>query len=83
MIQASRSTKIKTHLTKQNKTNSSLFVNTRRRSVVVLVVERRDRVTAFNYPAESEERNSGEYGGAPSVSVPFAVLSGGVLPLLP
>lgn len=47
------------------------------------MLERRERIRAFNEPTEGKEGESGEYGGSPSLGVPPAVLPYGEPPLLP
>ena len=37
---------------------------------------------ALDDPTEGKEGEAGEQGGAPSVRVPLAVFSGGILPLI-
>ena len=48
-----------------------------------LIVERRQRIRALDDPTECKEGDTSKNGGAPSMRVPFGVLSSGELPLLP
>jgi len=48
-----------------------------------LIVERRQRIRALDDPTECKEGETSKNGGAPSMRVPFGVLSSGELPLLP
>ena len=46
-------------------------------------MERRQRIRALDDPTECKEGETSKNGGAPSMRVPFGVLSSGELPLLP
>ena len=45
--------------------------------------EREQWILAFDDPTEGKEGQPSKNGGAPSVRVPLAVLSGRILPLIP